>query len=259
MRTVGIVNDHEGFSMARQFMGLGFQEYVDDVTGGDEEVVARLPALVERLTEEERPFFLWVHLWAAHSLDMADAANPEGYVPALRRADALLGRVLEVFDEKGGDLAVFVTSDHGERFDATHRTHGTSLRDVELLVPLLVRVPRMRPKRIDAPVSSIDIVPTILDITKTPGADALPGRSLLGRLDQRRVLHADLWNRLHGFAHHAAFDGRYKVQFSRPLRQWAVFDSQDGDRAVEGQPEAARPLRAALERYLADNDAHVQF
>jgi arylsulfatase A-like enzyme len=260
MRTVAIPNDHEGFSMERQFMGSGFEEYFDDVTGGDAEVVARLPALLQRLTSSERPFFLWVHLWAAHALDMADAANPGGYDPALRRADALLGEALGTLERVGPDkLAIFVTSDHGEGFDGTHRSHGLGLSDEELRVPLLLRVPGVRPKRSSALVSHVDIVPTILELTNTPGDDALPGRSLLGPLGGPRVLHADVWSRLHGFAHHAAFDGRLKVQYGRPLRQWSVFDSTAGDRLLVDTPEPARLLRAALEDYLRRNEAHLQF
>jgi arylsulfatase A-like enzyme len=261
MKTVALVNDEEGFILERQFMGDGFDEYFDDVTGGDAEVVGRLPLLLSRLTASEQPFFLWLHLWAAHAKNPMDAANVSGYEPALRRADEHFGGILRALDgAQRDDLVVVVTSDHGEGVAARYRSHGSNLSDQELRVPILVSAPGLQAQRIRTPVSNVDIVPTLLGLTKTPGAAALPGRSLLGHFDGSRSLLASVWNRQQLFGYHAAFDGRYKVQYRQNLRQWTAFDANDNEPLPLGSiPEAARPLATTLERYLTQNEAHLQF
>jgi N-sulfoglucosamine sulfohydrolase len=101
------------------------------------------------------------------------------YYNCLMRLDSGIGLLLKQLDESGkaSDTLVIYLSDHGAQFS---RGKTTSYEG-GLRVPMIVRWP----KRIKAGlvreelVSSIDILPTILDAVGTPSPGNLPGRSLL--------------------------------------------------------------------------------
>jgi arylsulfatase len=79
---------------------------------------------------------------------------------------------------------LFVFGDHGEGVypegEGMHVfDHGRSLLDDVLRVPLLVRgLPGSAGRRIDAQVSLVDLVPTVLEAVGLPSRPELPGRSL---------------------------------------------------------------------------------
>lgn len=98
-------------------------------------------------------------------------------------ADRILGAVFDRLDQVGrwDDALVVVTADHGVSFQP-----GTSLRDVVpanqvdlAWAPLFVKLPGQQVGSIDdADVSSLDLLPTILDVSGMGADPDLPGRSL---------------------------------------------------------------------------------
>ncbi len=123
------------------------------------------------------------------ALDLSD--SDRAYVNRLydalvADADREVAGVIAEVQQIVGDqeLLVVVTSDHGEEFfEHGQMGHGQSLHGELLHVPLIIRYPRSlaaRPTGVDdTRVSSVDIVPTILDAVGLPCPDYLPGRSLL--------------------------------------------------------------------------------
>lgn len=93
----------------------------------------------------------------------------------------------QLFDrlEAGGLLEnalVIVTADHGQMFGEHGKwVHRNSLYEEVLRVPLFMRYPGVFPpgQVIDAPVSHVDLLPTVLNLTKQPLPDGLDGDSLL--------------------------------------------------------------------------------
>jgi arylsulfatase A-like enzyme len=84
---------------------------------------------------------------------------------------------------------VVVTADHGEQFgEHGGLEHTYDVHDEVAHVPLVMRLPGAIPpgRRIVEPVSLADIVPTILDLTGLPPAEAVDGTSLLPLLDGTR-------------------------------------------------------------------------
>jgi choline-sulfatase len=90
----------------------------------------------------------------------------------------------------GKRTAVILTSDHGEAFGEHDMwRHGFEVWEVLVRVPLLVYVPGSTPRRVPARRSTIDVVPTILQLMKIPipprpepgaqGVDFVSGNSLL--------------------------------------------------------------------------------
>ncbi len=127
--------------------------------------------------------------------------------------DHYLGLFIERLKKLGlYDQTVFVvTSDHGEEFnDHGSYGHGHSVYQELLHVPFIVRWPGVvKPQRLPATVSTVDISPTVLAAAGVPvpevmeGVDRIP--QLLGALppepsvafsdflDDRRVIRAGRW------------------------------------------------------------------
>jgi len=155
-----------------------------------------------------RPLFLWLHFMDAHmpygdvlppnavSRDFVGSpaersrlffrapyteeelrATRASYDAAIAKIDTALAPVL---DALGDDAIVFVLADHGESLGehGLHFAHDFTLYDELLRVPLLVKVPGVRPARSTATVSLVDIAPTVCALAKLECATDLSGTML---------------------------------------------------------------------------------
>ena len=90
------------------------------------------------------------------------------YDEKIQRTDARFKKFLEEFEKMGlMDKTIFVlTSDHGTEFYEHKRfDHGFSLYDELIHTPLIIKLPKQKAgKVIRDQVSSIDVMPTILDL-----------------------------------------------------------------------------------------------
>jgi arylsulfatase A-like enzyme len=104
-----------------------------------------------------------------HREEMVNAYDAE-----IRYTDDVVSALLGALARKGlrDNSWVVVTSDHGEGFWEHGRAeHGNSFYDELLRVPLILSPPaaaRIRPQRIDTPVSLVDLHPTVLDLLGVP-------------------------------------------------------------------------------------------
>jgi arylsulfatase A-like enzyme len=109
------------------------------------------------------------------------------YDGGIRYADHQLGLLLDQIESLDllENTLIVVTSDHGEEFfdHLAVATHGTSLYEEMMHVPLVLFLPGREPDRIDDPVGLIDIMPTLLEELGVPLPGGLQGRSFLPRLD----------------------------------------------------------------------------
>lgn len=176
----------------------------------------------------DRPFFAFVHSWATHmprglrhaekkewreaklaflgKIQSGRATEVEScreeYRTGVEHAsEVLVASLLEELDalRLRDSTAVLFVSDHGEswgeRFDDSsevkgiYHLHGATLYDEILQVPLILSVPGLRPAVVDAQVSSVDVVPTLLELAGLPGLDG-DGRSLLDPDPARDVFAA---------------------------------------------------------------------
>jgi arylsulfatase A-like enzyme len=178
-----------------------------------------------------QPFFLWVHFYDAHypyqppqgfagrfSTDDAleayiakrrihDTAFRPGvneinvardiinlYDAEILFADTQLGRILDALRARKDwdNTAVVVAGDHGEGL-CQHglAAHGSTWNE-QLHAPLVIRVPGQAPRRIDTPLSSMDVLPTLMSLAPFPQAEPLlaqaTGRNVLDKELGVRVL-----------------------------------------------------------------------
>jgi arylsulfatase A-like enzyme len=149
-----------------------------------------------------RPYFLWVHYMDPHS---PYTPPPGYYLPRdeffLRKykpnkkwrrfghhrlylnectyMDDLLGwRILPKLAEDDNTI-VIITGDHGEEFwEHGVVEHGKSVYEPVIRVPMLISVPGQTPAVVNAPVSQIDLAPTILKLAGLKIPPSMQGKPL---------------------------------------------------------------------------------
>ncbi|MEM8963736.1 MAG: sulfatase-like hydrolase/transferase [Acidobacteriota bacterium] len=109
------------------------------------------------------------------------------YDSGIAYTDAAMGRLLGHLDALGvaDQTVVVVTADHGEMLGEHGLVNHLYLYDENLLVPLMIADPTGRGAggRVSTQVSSVDIVPTVLDLLDLDAPAGLDGRSLAPALD----------------------------------------------------------------------------
>ncbi|MET0385745.1 MAG: sulfatase-like hydrolase/transferase [Polyangiales bacterium] len=178
---------------------------------------------------EDKRFFMWVHFFGTHYPDSHHPGTREYgtrptdlYDHEVAFLDSQLIRLLDVIAQRKHPVAVLISADHSEGLNAVTRYHGDSLDEPVIRIPLIVRVPGWPAKRVSQVASSIDLVPTILGLLKSPIPRYLDGIDLATTLDQHvkpRVLFSDTWrydpaSRVIG-DYSAAYDGTLKYVLDR--------------------------------------------
>ena len=172
----------------------------------------------ELTRNDERPFFYFIHFWDVHydlippppfdrmffpeykgsfkghnfrhnpdfkvGMNRADFRHVIAlYDGEIRFTDTTISMILDRMRAMGAleNTLVVVTSDHGEEFlEHGNKGHRRTLYEEVTRVPLVFHMPgTLKPKRIKAPVSIVDIAPTILDIVGLANESEAMGRSLL--------------------------------------------------------------------------------
>jgi arylsulfatase A-like enzyme/Flp pilus assembly protein TadD len=143
---------------------------------------------------DPRPFFLWVHLYDAHAPYNPPSPYRERhpgrpYDGAIAFDDAQVGRLLAALASRGLDdrTVVAIAADHGESLgEHGELTHGLLLYEPVLSVPLLLRAPGLAARRVDTPVSLVDLAPSLAGLLRQrlppPPGGALDGRDLSAAL-----------------------------------------------------------------------------
>ena len=112
------------------------------------------------------------------------------YFGMISQTDSLVGELLDKLSEFGLDqnTVVIYAGDHGDTM-GYHRmfTKGFALYEPAVRIPLIIRAPGDLPRgvRIDAAVSGVDVLPTVLDLLGLPPLKGLHGRSLVPLWDGR--------------------------------------------------------------------------
>lgn len=103
--------------------------------------------------------------------------------------DQQLARLFDGLKERGlsDGLLVALTGDHGEGFgEHQHWFHPSSVYNTEIAVPLVLHYPgRLAAKELSAPISLIDVMPTLLDLLGLEIPSSVEGKSLLPLIEGR--------------------------------------------------------------------------
>lgn len=176
------------------------------------------------------------------------------YAAEVEYLDRTLGHLFDELKRLGlydSSLIVF-TADHGESLGERRYVGHNRLYNVQLQIPLIVKLPDVAPARVPAPVESIDIMPTIYAATGAEPPFAFQGKSLLPLM--LGVSEGDP-NRAR-FGTHPNLVSVHRNQWHllyNPTGQRAELydfraDPEELDNLVEDNEDIARELRAAFDQ-----------
>lgn len=111
-------------------------------------------------------------------------AMRRGFAALAHYVDDKVGELLEILDETGqrDRTIVIFTSDHGEMLGEKGLIQKRSLYEWSARIPLIIDMPGAGARRIDTPVSLLDLPATLIDIAGQAPVQPMAGRSLLPAL-----------------------------------------------------------------------------
>ncbi|MFT7462232.1 MAG: arylsulfatase A-like enzyme [Pseudohongiellaceae bacterium] len=110
----------------------------------------------------------------------------ESYGARLAQGDRTLGELLEALEASGraSDTVVFVTSDHGEAFgEHGLLEHSDHVYSEQVDIPLVMVLPGAARKSLSAPVTLMDLAPTVLGLAGLEAPETMDGDDLLSGVD----------------------------------------------------------------------------
>jgi arylsulfatase A-like enzyme len=191
------------------------------------------------------------------------AYDKDWYDSSIRGMDAELARLMERVRTAGlGEkTAIVFLADHGEEFQEHGRMwHGQSVYGEMMKVPLVIRWPgHVGARRIADPVQLIDVMPTLLDISRLKHPDGLQGQSLLPLLTAAAAGGAGTVSAADG-----GWRNRPVIMEKRPEGASEQFpDTIDATAIIDGQwklihNKAGAPDRPEYELFDVANDPFDQ-
>lgn len=174
--------------VVRHMKGLqrDFQEVLSVPAGSDwksgEHIIANVITAVERAQRDGHPFFIMAHFDDVHHPYRAHLGHSVPNFPHPNRNIAAYDRCIAHFDDMlrnldsslarlgtRDDTILIVTADHGEEFGEHGGTiHSRTCYAESVHVPLIVRIPGFKPRRISSRVALTDLVPTLLEAISLP-------------------------------------------------------------------------------------------
>lgn len=159
-----------------------------------------------------------------------------GYYGQVKRLDEGLGRIRDALLSLGIERRTIVvyTSDHGSHFKTRNDEYKRSCHDASIRVPFVFDGPGFRGGgRVSRPVSTVDLVPTLLDAAGIEVPDSIEGRSLLAVDDESDAYPPDVFVQVS------------ETETGRALRteRWKFYAASDDPR---DQPSADRYVERAL-------------
>ncbi len=167
-----------------------------DIKRFGEDVTAAATRWLEQ--NADRPFFVFLHLYDLHTpyeLPPAERRRGSSYEAELGYVDEVLGKFWDFLEQRGlsSRALVVFTSDHGESLgEHGEGTHGYFIYQSTLRVPLIIHGPAgsgsepgpsehgPAARRVDEPVSLLDVAPTVLQLVGVARPREFQGRSLVG-------------------------------------------------------------------------------
>jgi arylsulfatase A-like enzyme len=214
----------------------------------------------------------WLHILDSHAPWLrgdSGASDRERYQAEIADASRQLGRLFDALQSspRGQHAVVVLMADHGEALgEHGAGTHGGTLYEELLRVPLIMRLPGVAPAKISGLALLLDVVPTLAHYLGLAPLESWQGFDWLSSCDplpcsvtdhgpKPRVLAQLQASAAWGYAGlpalQAVSDGRYKllVDLDRGRRMVFDLDHDPSESAPLAEPPAAS--LSALEATLA--------
>jgi arylsulfatase A-like enzyme/Flp pilus assembly protein TadD len=215
-----------------------------------------------------KPFLLWVHLYDPHHPYNPPAPYSETYKThpydgEIAFADSQLGRILTFLKTKGlyAHTLIVLLADHGEGLgEHGEKTHGFFIYNSTLHVPLIFKLPAPGAHRqVTQPVSTVDVLPTILNELRIPVPKVVQGRTLAeaiaGKTADGSPIYSETflprlhfnWSELRGLQ-----DDSYKfIDGPKPELYDLGSDPRELHNLFTGKPAVSQALRSRLDSVVS--------
>jgi arylsulfatase A-like enzyme/tetratricopeptide (TPR) repeat protein len=265
------------FILDSQFgLDQGFDHYSDNfslvqanvdsthVSRRAEETELEVDAWLRKNSDQK--FFLWVHYYDPH--DPYDPPEPYKteyasslYDGEIAYTDHVFGKLYDLLDQLQlrEKTIVIMTGDHGEGLgDHKEQTHSIFIYNATQHVPLMIRLPKIKPERIKGVVSLVDIVPTVLEWLGVQPDQNMQGRSLIPLIEgkdhsSRAAYSESIFPELHyGFSplKRIATDQYEFIDAPNPEVYDRVNDRSELKNLIKEKPEIANALQKRLDEIL---------
>lgn len=181
----------------------------------------------------------------------------QAYYASCTFADAQIGRLLNALQKSkhAENTIIVIWSDHGYHLGEKEHWEKFVLWEKATHVPMIIAGPGVQKgKKVNAPVSLIDIYPTLNELSDLPQKEALEGNSLVKLMNGKADRYPPV-RMTYGYKNHAVRD-----------RQWKYIKYRDGTEELynikkdpaewenlAGHPEYDR-MKDSLKRYLPASD-----
>ncbi len=267
---------NQGFGVWQPFTVVARE--MEDVATARPVVEAALEKLAALPADGEVPFHLWLHLLDPHKNYITHEGIPsfgelaiDRYDHEIRYVDLWLGELFDALRARDDwdRTVVLITSDHGEAFgEHGYDHHGFGMHEHQLRVPFVLRIPGVEGKRIDAPVTLMDVVPTFLTLAglgaDTPAWDRMAPRgvSLLplvaGAPLDARPLYAEMPLGPHNPERRVFYDWPWKLSYTGEGDRYQLFDVEADPAETTDlygeEPAKAAAMVEALQRFRGTLD-----
>ena len=98
----------------------------------------------------------------------------QGYFANISYVDDKIGEILDVLEATRQEAIILFLSDHGEMLGERGLWFKMNFFEGSARVPLMISAPGMAPERVDQPVSTIDVLPTLCDLAGLPMDEIAP-------------------------------------------------------------------------------------
>jgi len=122
--------------------------------------------------------------WRSFDITEGDIARSRrAYFANISYVDDKIGEVIAALEATGQEALILFVSDHGDMLGERGLWFKMTFFEGASRVPLMIAGPGVSAGRVDAPVSTLDVTPTLCEMAGVPMDDATPrfdGESLLG-------------------------------------------------------------------------------
>jgi arylsulfatase A-like enzyme len=198
-----------------------------------------------------------IHEWVIEQNLWRDGVR--AYLASVAYADAMIGRLLDALDASGrADRTIIVLwGDHGFHLGEKGRWRKMTLWVESLHVPFIIVAPGITQPgaRTAAPVSLMDIYPTLVELTGLKTPDHLEGRSLVPLLNDPSLEWDYPTLATYGFGNHAVVSAQYKyIRYADGSEELYDVRRDPNEWTNLAESLESEAIKRRLSAYLPDND-----
>ena len=225
--------------------------------------------------QKKSPFFAWIHFYDPHvpyeppepyTSEYKDRGMIGLYDGEIAFMDEQIGRCVSWLEKNGLDknTVLILVGDHGEGLGSHGEyTHGYFIYDYAVHVPLIVVTPfaELRGIRIPSQVATVDVFPTLLEVSRVKVPAETHGRSLLPLMFQPEKKNDKYaygesmapnlqfgWSALHSLR-----TTQYKyIDAPRAELYDVTLDADEQTNLFQESPDIARKMKIELDQLMAE-------